>query len=82
MTEATFEKRLEALEARLNEAGERSAKREGDEYKKLARLLQEQVERLKRGLLGQNSAVVPAVTAATPRSMLLTSRDDAARVSK
>ena len=65
MTEATFEERLEAFEARLNarltEAEERSAKleRERDEYKKLALLLQEQVERLKLGLLGQKAERLP-----------------------
>ena len=65
MTEATFEERLEALETRLNarlsEAEERSAKleRERDEYKKLALLLQEQVERLKLGLLGQKAERLP-----------------------
>jgi len=65
VTEATFEERLEAFEARLNarlsEAEERSAKleRERDEYKKLALLLQEQVERLKLGLLGQKAERLP-----------------------
>ena len=65
MTEATFEERLEAFEARLNarltEAEERGAKleRERDEYKKLALLLQEQVERLKLGLLGQKAERLP-----------------------
>jgi transposase len=65
VTEATFEERLEAFEARLNarltEAEERSAKleRERDEYKKLALLLQEQVERLKLGLLSQKAERLP-----------------------
>jgi len=65
VTEATFEERLEAFEARLNarltEAEERGAKleRERDEYKKLALLLQEQVERLKLGLLGQKAERLP-----------------------
>jgi transposase len=61
VTEATFEERLEAFEARLSEAEERSAKfeRERDEYKKLNALLQEQVERLKRGLLGQKAERLP-----------------------
>ena len=69
MTEATFEERLEAFEARLNarlteqqrQHDERSAKleRERDEYKKLALLLQEQVERLKLGLLGQKAERLP-----------------------
>jgi transposase len=61
VTEATIEERLEAFEARLSEAEERSAKleRERDEYKKLALLLQEQVERLKLGLLGQKAERLP-----------------------
>jgi hypothetical protein len=65
VTEATFEERLEAFEARLNarltEAEERSTKleRERDEYKKLALLLQEQGERLKLGLLGQKAERLP-----------------------
>jgi hypothetical protein len=65
VTEASFEERLEAFEARLNarlsEAEERSAKleRERDEYKKLALLLQEQVEWLKLGLLGQKAERLP-----------------------
>jgi transposase len=65
VTEASFEERLEAFEARLNArlsaAEERAAKleRERDEYKKLALLLQEQVERLKLGLLGQKAERLP-----------------------
>lgn len=69
MTEASFEERLEAFEARLNgklieqqrQHDERTAKleRERDEYKKLALLLQEQVERLKLGLLGQKAERLP-----------------------
>jgi hypothetical protein len=55
VTEATYEERLKAFEARLEarlaavEADNRRLARERDEYKKLAGLLQEQVERLKRG---------------------------------
>jgi transposase len=69
VTEATYEERLKAFEARLEarlataEQGfeERLAKveHERDEYKKLAGLLQEQVERLKRGLLGQKAERLP-----------------------
>jgi transposase len=54
VTEATFEERLEAFEARLTKT-----ERERDEYKKLALLLQEQVERLKVGLLGQKAERLP-----------------------
>ena len=54
MTEATFEERLQAFEARLE-----TVEHERDEYKKLAGLLQEQVERLKRGLLGQKAERLP-----------------------
>ena len=65
MTAATFEERLQAIEARLQhvqtQADERIEKlaQERDEYKKLAALLQEQVERLKRGLLGQKAERLP-----------------------
>ena len=45
VTEATFEERLQAVEARLNAKVER-LEQERDEYKKLAGLLQEQVERM------------------------------------
>ncbi len=68
MTEATFEERLEAFEARVNarlsEAEERSTKLERgrDEYEKLGVLLQEQVERLKLGLLGQKAERLPKMT--------------------
>jgi transposase len=54
VTEATFEERLQAFEARLAKV-----EHERDEYKKLAGLLQEQVERLKRGLLGQKAERLP-----------------------
>jgi transposase len=65
VTEATYEERLKAFEARLEarldalEADNRRLARERDEYKKLAGLLQEQVERLKRGLLGQKAERLP-----------------------
>lgn len=69
MSAATFEERLAALEARfdarLNEQqrqhDEHCAKleRERDEYKKLTLILQEQVERLKLGLLGQKAERLP-----------------------
>jgi len=69
VSEATFEERLAAFEARfdarLNEQqrqhDEHCAKleRERDEYKKLTLILQEQVERLKLGLLGQKAERLP-----------------------
>jgi hypothetical protein len=74
LTEAAYEERLKAFEARLEarldavEEGfqarldavdNRRLARERDEYKKLAGLLQEQVERLKRGLLGQKAERLP-----------------------
>ena len=66
VSEATnFEERLRALEVRFSatqaEADARIAKveHERDEYKKLTVLLQEQVERLKRGLLGQKAERLP-----------------------
>ncbi len=66
VTEATtFEERLAAFEAQFEarlgavEAENRRLARERDEYKKLAGLLQEQVERLKRGLLGQKAERLP-----------------------
>lgn len=54
VTAATFEERLQALEACL-EARVEKLEQERDEYKKLASRLQEQVERLKLGLLGQKA---------------------------
>jgi transposase len=56
---AAIEERLSAIEA---EFAVRIAKleRERDEYKKLVVILQEQVERLKRGLLGQKAERLPA----------------------
>lgn len=65
VTEATFEERLRAIEAQLSmtvadsEQRIRKLERERDEYKKLAALLQEQNERLKRGLLGQKAERLP-----------------------
>ena len=65
MTAATFEERLQAIDARLQhvqiQADERIEKleQERDEYKKLAAVLQEQVERLKRGLVGQKAERLP-----------------------
>lgn len=65
MTEATYEERLKAFEARLEarldavEADNKRLAHERDEYKKLAGLLQEQVERLKRGLIGQKAERLP-----------------------
>ena len=53
-----FEERLQALEARFEERVEK-LEHERDEYKKLAGLLQEQVERLKLGLLGQKAERLP-----------------------
>jgi transposase len=49
------------IEARIDEASSKIAKleRERDEYKKLVRLLQEENERLKRGLLGQKAERLP-----------------------
>ena len=61
MTAATFEERLQALEARFEERVEK-LEHERDEYKKLAGLLQEQVERLKLGLLGQKAERLPKTT--------------------
>jgi transposase len=58
VTAATFEERLRAVEEQLS-AKVAKAERERDEYKKLAALLQEQVERLKRGLLGQKAERPP-----------------------
>jgi transposase len=56
---AAIEERLSAIEA---EFAARVAKleHERDEYKKLVVILQEQVERLKRGLLGQKAERLPA----------------------
>jgi transposase len=60
-----FEERLRALEIQFSatqaEANARITKveHERDEYKKLTVLLQEQVERLKRGLLGQKAERLP-----------------------
>jgi predicted RNase H-like nuclease (RuvC/YqgF family) len=61
VTAASFEEQLKAFSARLDavEAENRRLERERDEYKKLAGLLQEQVERLKRGLLGQKAERLP-----------------------
>jgi transposase len=65
VTEATYEERLKAFEARLEarldavEADNKRLAHERDEYKKLAGLLQEQVERLKRGLIGQKAERLP-----------------------
>jgi transposase len=62
---ANFEERLRALEVQFSatqaEADARIVKveHERDEYKKLTLLLQEQVERLKRGLLGQKAERLP-----------------------
>ena len=66
VSEATnLEERLRALEVQFSatqaEANARIVKveHERDEYKKLTLLLQEQVERLKRGLLGQKAERLP-----------------------
>jgi transposase len=59
VSEATnFEERLRTLEIQTGARIEK-LERERDEYKKLALLLQEQVERLKRGLLGQKAERLP-----------------------
>jgi transposase len=59
VSEATnFEERLRALEVHAN-ARIAKLEHERDEYKKLTLLLQEQVERLKRGLLGQKAERLP-----------------------
>jgi hypothetical protein len=49
------------IEAEVAHASSQIAKleRERDEYKKLVRLLQEENERLKRGLLGQKAERLP-----------------------
>jgi transposase len=57
--EASFEERIRDVELRLSLAVER-AEQERDEYKKLVMLLQEQNERLKRGLLGQKAERLPS----------------------
>jgi transposase len=69
VTATTFEERLRAVESALEErlrsveqqmgAAVAKAERERDEYKKLVMLLQEQNERLKRGLLGQKAERLP-----------------------
>jgi hypothetical protein len=55
----SFEERLSALEA-AHALRIEKLERERDEYKKLVLILQEQVERLKRGLLGQKAERLPA----------------------
>ncbi len=55
----SFEERLSALEA-AHALRIEKLERERDEYKKLVVILQEQVERLKRGLLGQKAERLPA----------------------
>lgn len=59
MTDAALQ---EPTDPRVIEAAQTIAKleHERDEYKKLARLLQEENERLKRGLLGQKAERLPA----------------------
>lgn len=69
VTAATFEERLQALEARFEERVEK-LEHERDEYKKLAGLLQEQVERLKLGLLGQKAERLPKNDAQLSLSIL------------
>jgi len=58
VTKVTFEERLRAVEEQLSAKVAR-AEHERDEYKKLVALLQEQNERLKRGLLGQKAERLP-----------------------
>lgn len=58
-------------EARSGDASSQIAKleRERDEYKKLVRLLQEENERLKRGLLGQKGERLPRNDAHPPSGL-------------
>lgn len=69
MDAASFDERLRAVEdcfaARITEL-----ERERDEYKKLVTLLQEQNERLKRGLLGQKAERLPKNDAQLSLSIL------------
>ena len=61
MSMSDFAERLYALETRLDDMAQSNARleQERDEYKKLVHLLQEQNEKLKRGLLGQKAERLP-----------------------
>lgn len=64
--------RMHALESRLDDMARSNAKleQERDEYKKLVHLLQEQNEKLKRGLLGQKAERLPKSDAQLSLSIL------------
>ena len=72
MSTSDFAERLYALESRLNDMARTQAKveQERDEYKKLVHLLQEQNEKLKRGLLGQKAERLPKNDAQLSLSIL------------
>lgn len=67
-----FAERLYALESRLDDMARSNAKleQERNEYKKLVHLLQEQNEKLKRGLLGQKAERLPKNDAQLSLSIL------------
>ena len=75
---AAFEERLSALET-AHALRVEQLERERNEYKKLALILQEQVERLKRGLLGQKAERLPTNDAQLSLAILnLAMADEAA----
>lgn len=69
MTATTFEERLQALESQFA-ARVSKLERERDDYRKLVLLLQEENERLKRGLLGQKAERLPKNDAQLSLAML------------
>lgn len=69
MTATTFEERLQALESQFA-AHVSKLERERDDYRKLVLLLQEENERLKRGLLGQKAERLPKNDAQLSLAML------------
>jgi len=72
MSMSDFAERLHALESRLDDMAQSNAKleQERNEYKKLVHLLQEQNEKLKRGLLGQKAERLPKNDAQLSLSIL------------
>jgi transposase len=69
VTAATFEERLEAIETQFA-AHVAKVERERDQYRKLVLALQEENERLKRGLLGQKAERLPKNDAQLSLAML------------
>jgi len=72
MSTSELAERMHALESRLDDLARSHAKveQERDEYRKLVHLLQEQNEKLKRGLLGQKAERLPKNDAQLSLSIL------------